>query len=204
MPALSHLTSKAQTDDWESINNHEADAEHWTYWVMSVIRHSSSQRWQDQLSNWWTLTQRQSISTLRDCLFKWSTQIFICIMLIFLFIVCIAVIRSAMIRIRDSEEKASDISIVRVKLIRLTSLNLSKLAVKKFYQMKTSICCHQSCQLASLRTHPMLLSDCWQSTAEKSLWQKWQWKIYRKQLVSCRNKHQVKYDREEWNSQCRK
>ena len=204
MPVLSHPTSKAQTDDWESISNHEADAEHWTYWATSVIRCSSSQRWQDQPSSWWTLMQRQSISTLRDCLFKWSTWIFICMTLIFLFIVCIAVIRSAMIRAEDSEEKASDISIAEIKLIRLTSFNLSKLAVEKSYQMRTSICCHQSCQLALSRTHPVLLSDCWQSTAEKSLQQKWQWKIYRKQLVSCRNKCWVKHNREEWNSQCRK
>ena len=147
---------------------------------------------------------RQSISTLRDCLFKWSTQIFIYMTLIFLFIVCIAVIRSAMIRAEDSEEKASDISVVRIKLTELTPLNLSKLAVKKSYQMKTSTHCHQSCQLTSLRTHSILLSDCWQSTAEEPLQQRWQWKIYRKQLVSCRNKHWVKHNREEWNSQCRK
>ena len=136
---------------------------------MSAIRYSSSQRWQNQLLNWQILIQRQSISTLRDCLFKWSTQIFTCMTLIFLFIVCIAVIRSAMIRAEDSEEKASDISIAEVKLTELTSLNLAKLAVKKSYQMRTFICCYQSCQLASLRTHSMLLSDCQWSTAEKSL-----------------------------------
>ena len=204
MLTLSHFTSKAQTDDWKSISNYEADAECWTYWVMSVIRCSSSQRWQDQLSSWQILTQRQSISTLRDCLFKWSTQIFICMTLIFLFIVCIAVIRSAMIRAEDSEEEASDASIVRIKLTELAPLNLAKLAVKKSHQMRISICCYQSHQLALSRTHSVLLSDHWQPMAEKSLWQRWQWKIYRKQLVSCRNKCQVKHDREEWNSQCRK
>ena len=204
MSALSHLTSKAQTDDWESINNYKADTEHWTYWAISVIRYNSSQRWQSQFLNWQILIQRQSISTLRDCLFKWSTQIFTCMTLIFLFIVCIAVIRSAMIRAEDSEEKASDISIAGIKLTELTSLNLSKLAVKKSYQMRTSICCYQSCQLTSLRTHSVLLSDCQWSTAEESLQWEWQWKIYRKQLVSCRNKHWVKHNREEWNSQCRK
>ena len=169
MLILSHLTSKAQTDDWKSISNYKTDTECWTYWAISVIRYSSDQRWQSQLLSWQTLIWKQSISILRDCLFKWSIQIFTYITLIFLFIVCIAVIRSAMIRAEDSEKKASDISVVRIKLTELTSLNLLKLAVKKSHQIEIFICCYQSCWLTSLRTHSMLLSDCQWLTAEKSL-----------------------------------
>ena len=132
MSVSSHLTSKAQTDDWKSISNHGADTECWTYWVTSAIRCSSGQRWQDQLSSWWILMQRQSISTLRDCLFKRPTQIFIHIMLTLLFIVCIADMRSAMIRAEDSAEKKSDISVVWAELAELTSLNLSELAAEQY------------------------------------------------------------------------
>ena len=132
MLTLSHFISKAQTDDWESISNHEADTECWTYWAMPAIRYSSDQRWWDQLSSWQILMWRQLISTLRDCLFKQSTQIFICIMLTLLFIVCIVDMRSAMIRAEDSAEKKSDISIVWAELTELTSLNLSELAAEQY------------------------------------------------------------------------
>ena len=53
-------------------------------------------------------------------------------MLTLLFIVCIVNIRSAMIRVRDSAEKKSDISIIWAELTELTSLNLSELAAEQY------------------------------------------------------------------------
>ena len=53
-------------------------------------------------------------------------------MLTLLFIVCIADMRSAIIRVRDSAEKKSDISIIWAELTELTSLNLSELAAEQY------------------------------------------------------------------------